>query len=47
MPYVIESLILENKVTLTALVYPDFEQAEQDGLFKVIWKQNGRKQKWL
>jgi long-chain acyl-CoA synthetase len=32
MPYVIESLIIEEQGTLTALVYPDFEQAEQDGL---------------
>lgn len=32
MPYVVESLVIEDGGSLTALVYPDFEQAETDGL---------------
>lgn len=32
LPYVVESLIIEEKGGLTALVYPDFELAEADGL---------------
>ena len=32
MPYVIESLVVEDYGILQALVYPDFEQAENDGL---------------
>ncbi|MFA6334527.1 MAG: AMP-binding protein [Bacteroidales bacterium] len=32
MPYVVESLVIEEQGSLTALIYPDFEQAEQDGL---------------
>lgn len=31
MPYVVESLVIEDGGSLTALVYPDFEQAETDG----------------
>lgn len=31
MPYVVESLIIEDKGSLVALVYPDFESAEKDG----------------
>lgn len=31
-PYTIESLVIEEQGSLTALVYPDFELAEQDGL---------------
>ncbi|NTV17836.1 MAG: long-chain fatty acid--CoA ligase [Bacteroidales bacterium] len=32
MPYVIESLVVEDYGILQALIYPDFEQAESDGL---------------
>jgi len=32
MQYVVESLVVEEKETLTLLVYPDFELAESDGL---------------
>lgn len=32
MPYVIESLIIEEKDQLVALVYPDFEQARNEGI---------------
>jgi len=32
MQYVVESLVVEEKGTLTLLVYPDFELAESDGL---------------
>jgi len=32
MPYVIESLVVEDYGILQALIYPDFEQAENDGL---------------
>ena len=32
MPYVVESLVIEDDFKLVALVYPDFEQAEEDGL---------------
>jgi long-chain acyl-CoA synthetase len=32
MPYVVESLVIEDNGGLTALIYPDFEQAEADGL---------------
>ena len=32
MPYVVESLVVEDYGILQALVYPDFEQAESDGL---------------
>ena len=32
MPYVVESLVIEDKGNLIALIYPDFEQAEADGL---------------
>ncbi|MDO9679962.1 MAG: AMP-binding protein [Bacteroidales bacterium] len=32
LPYVVESLVIEDKDALTALIYPDFEQAEADGL---------------
>ena len=32
LPYVVESLVIEDKGALTALIYPDFEQAEADGL---------------
>lgn len=32
MPYVVESLVIENKGVLNALIYPDFEQAEAEGL---------------
>ncbi len=32
MPYVVESLVVEEQGTLTALIYPDFELAEQDFL---------------
>ena len=32
MPYVVESLVVEDDFKLVALVYPDFEQATEDGL---------------
>ncbi len=32
LPYVVESLVIEDSGVLTALIYPDFEQAENDGL---------------
>ena len=32
MPYVVESLVVEDDFKLTALIYPDFEQATEDGL---------------
>ena len=32
MPYVVESLVIEDDFKLVALIYPDFEQAEEDGL---------------
>ena len=32
MPYVVESLVIEDDFKLVALVYPDFEQAQEDGL---------------
>ncbi|MBR3290549.1 MAG: AMP-binding protein [Bacteroidales bacterium] len=32
MPYVVESLVIEDDYKLVALVYPDFEQAQEDGL---------------
>ncbi|MDD2594587.1 MAG: AMP-binding protein [Bacteroidales bacterium] len=32
LPYVIESLVIEDKGALTALIYPDLEQAEEEGL---------------
>ena len=32
MPYVVESLVVEDDFKLIALVYPDFEQAQEDGL---------------
>jgi long-chain acyl-CoA synthetase len=32
MPYVVESLVIEDKGQLTALVYPDFEQAQTEGI---------------
>ena len=32
MPYVVESLVIEDNYKLVALVYPDFEQAQEDGL---------------
>jgi long-chain acyl-CoA synthetase len=32
LPYVNESLVIEDKGSLTALIYPDLEQAEKDGL---------------
>ena len=32
LPYVVESLVIEEQGTLTALIYPDFETAEHDGL---------------
>ncbi|HBZ35528.1 MAG TPA: long-chain fatty acid--CoA ligase, partial [Rikenellaceae bacterium] len=35
MQYVVESLVIEEKGSLTLLVYPDFEQAEKDGLSQV------------
>jgi len=31
-PYVVESLVIEEEGSLTALIYPDFRQAETDGL---------------
>jgi long-chain acyl-CoA synthetase len=34
LPYVVESLVIQDKGTLTALVYPDFELAEADGMNK-------------
>lgn len=35
LPYVIESLVVEDKGSLVALLYPDFESAEADGLSEV------------
>ena len=32
MPYVVESLVIEDDYKLVALIYPDFEQAQEDGL---------------
>ena len=32
MPYVVESLVVEDDHKLTGLIYPDFEQAQDDGL---------------
>ena len=32
MPYVVESLVIEDNYKLVALIYPDFEQAQEDGL---------------
>ncbi len=32
MPYVVDSLVIEDNGGLTALIYPDFRQAEMDGL---------------
>ena len=32
MPYVIESLVIEDDYKMVGLVYPDFEQAQEDGL---------------
>lgn len=32
MPYVVDSLVIEDKGALTALIYPDFHQGELDGL---------------
>ena len=32
MPYVVESLVIEDDFKLVALIYPDFEQAQEDGL---------------
>ena len=32
MPYVIESLVIEDNGNLVALIYPDMEMAEADGL---------------
>ena len=32
MPYVVDSLVIEDKGALTALIYPDFHQGEMDGL---------------
>lgn len=32
MPYVSESLVVERKGSLTALVYPDMEEADADGI---------------
>ncbi len=34
MPYVVESLVIEDNDLLVALIYPDMEQAEADGLSK-------------
>ncbi len=34
MHYVVDSLVIEDKGALTALIYPDFHQAESDGLSK-------------
>ncbi len=34
MPYVIESLVIEEKEQLIALVYPDFEQAQNEGVLE-------------
>ncbi|PKO97367.1 MAG: long-chain fatty acid--CoA ligase [Bacteroidetes bacterium HGW-Bacteroidetes-7] len=35
MPYVVESLVIEDNGGLTALIYPDFEQAENNSLTEV------------
>ena len=32
MPYVVESLVVEDDHKLIGLIYPDFEQAQEDGL---------------
>ncbi len=32
MPYVVESLVIEDDFKLVGLIYPDFEQAQEDGL---------------
>ncbi|MGN0189224.1 MAG: AMP-binding protein [Candidatus Cryptobacteroides sp.] len=34
MPYVVDSLVIEDEGSLTALIYPDFHQAEVDGFGK-------------
>ena len=35
MPYVVESLVIDEEGSLIALVYPDLEQAESDGLHNI------------
>jgi len=32
MPYVVEALVVEDKSLLIALIYPDFDQANEEGL---------------
>jgi long-chain acyl-CoA synthetase len=36
MPYVVESLVIDEGASLTALIYPDFEQAEADGISAIL-----------
>ncbi|MBO8454973.1 MAG: AMP-binding protein [Bacteroidetes bacterium] len=40
MPYVVDSLVVEDKGSLTALIYPDFHQGELDGLNSDSLKQH-------
>lgn len=40
MPYVVDSLVVEDKDSLTALIYPDFHQGELDGLNSDSLKQH-------
>ena len=40
MPYVVDSLVIEDKGALTALIYPDFHQGELDGLSPEALKAN-------
>lgn len=40
MPYVIDSLVIEDEGSLTAFIYPDFHQAEVDGLSHDMLEKN-------
>ena len=40
MPYVVDSLVIEDDGALTALIYPDFHQAELDGISGEMLKNN-------
>lgn len=40
MPYVVESLVIDDGGVLTALIYPDFDLAEKDGMSREILERN-------
>ena len=40
MPYVVDSLVIEDDGALTALIYPDFHQGELDGLSREALEKN-------